>query len=240
MTDIFSDDNTANDRVKADDLVGEGKKFATVDDLAKGKAESDAFINRLQEELKGLRDELTRSANANDNLAELQKEIAALKAAQSAEPRSNTSSELTTEKLEEIVTSVITKQEQSRTANQNIATANSEMIKQFGDKAKEVFEQKASAIGMSVADLKAIASKSPTAFYQIVGINPDKAVDVRPDLQSSKVNTAAMPDVPGALKKGTAAYYNKIRREMGNAKFFADTKLQAEIWEHKKAGTYDS
>ena len=32
------------------ELVGDGKKFQTVEDLAKGKQESDAFIVKLQDE----------------------------------------------------------------------------------------------------------------------------------------------------------------------------------------------
>ena len=38
------------------ELVGEGKKFKTVEDLAKGKAESDAFISSVTRENKELRD----------------------------------------------------------------------------------------------------------------------------------------------------------------------------------------
>src|SRR5688572_24600607 len=38
------------------DLVGENKKFKTVDDLAIGKLQSDAFIQKLQDENKELRD----------------------------------------------------------------------------------------------------------------------------------------------------------------------------------------
>lgn len=246
MTDVFSEanPNPANPvtpLAKFEDLVGEGKKFATADDLAKGKAESDAFIKHLTEELKGLRESVNRDNNASDNLATLQAEIADLKAKlnKPAEPSPDTKGELTTGQLEEIVASVITKQEQSRTTAQNVAVANSKMVEIFGDKASETFQQRAVELGMSAGELKAIAAKSPNAFYRIMGIEGAKPA-AHIDTQSSKLNSAAMPSNPGQPKKGTAAYYNQVRKTIGNKAFFADTKLQQEIFQAKKNGLYDA
>lgn len=230
--------------VTVNDLVGEGKKFASVDDLAKAKATSDAFIQQLQEELKGLREAVIKQNNAEENLRTLQTDIAEMKAKQNSkadEPSPQTTGELTTEKLEEIVSGVITKQEQSRTANQNLNTANSEMVRQFGsvDKAQEVFKQKAAELNMTLADLKALAAKSPTAFFSIMKLDTTKKTDKKVDLQNSNVNTSVLP-IGSGMKQGTAAYYNSIRRERGNAAFFADIKLQQEIFQAKMNGTYDS
>src|SRR4029450_8159059 len=61
MTDLFSDESDINvdpNKNYLEELVGEGKKFKTPEDLARGKAESDSFIERLQKELHGLRNEL--------------------------------------------------------------------------------------------------------------------------------------------------------------------------------------
>lgn len=43
-----------------EDLVGDGKKFATPEELAKGKVQSDLFITTLQGELEELREELQK------------------------------------------------------------------------------------------------------------------------------------------------------------------------------------
>lgn len=227
---------------KIEDLVGEGKKFRTLDDLVKKIHNADAFIEQLKDEGKNLRDELAKRTNAADNLEELRREIAALKTApkQPDEPSPNTTGELTAEKLEAVVASVITKQEQSRTARENLAASNQKMAEHFGgvDKAKEVFNQKASELGMSPSELKAIASKSPTAFFQMVGI-AGKPAPKGPNMQSSVTNTAAMPANSGQPQKGTREYYNSIRRERGNAAFFADVKLQQEIFQAKLNGTYE-
>lgn len=225
------------------DLVGEGKKFATVEDLAKGKLESDRFIAQLQEELKGLRDASQRDHNAATNLAALQNEIASLKAKTNSppEPSPNTKGELTQGQLEELVANAITKKEQERTVAQNIAMAQSQLVKAYGstEKAQEMLSVKAAEIGMSVPDLRAIAAKSPTAFLQIIGATTKTASD-GPDFGTQKLNPAALPLTNGQPKQGSAAYYNKMRKEIGNKAFFSNVKLQQEIFAAKKSGLYDS
>ena len=225
------------------DLVGEGKKFATPEDLAKAKIEADAFINQLKDENKGLRESAQRDANAGDNLAALQRELAELKAKlnKSAEPSPNTTGELTTGQLENLVAGVMTKKEQERTAAQNMRDANDKLVKFAGslEKALEVLKSRASELGLSVYDLKAMAEKSPTAFLQIMGAASGKP-SATPDLSTPQVNSAAMPLTNGQPTQGTAAYYNNLRKEMGNQKFFANIKLQKEIFAAKKSGLYDS
>src|SRR5688500_15910791 len=48
------------------ELVGEDKKFKTPADLARAKAESDAFIERLKQENSGLRNELKTRTTMED------------------------------------------------------------------------------------------------------------------------------------------------------------------------------
>ena len=240
MSDIFEVKEEKKE-VTVNDLVGPDRKFKTVDDLAKGKAESDAYITQLLEELKSTREALTKDNNAQENLRTLQQENADLKAKLAAnvtseKPRENTTPELTEDKLEAIVASVITKNEKTKTANQNMANAKTALVKLYGDKAQDVFKQKATELGMTVEELSAVAAKSPTALFKMIGVEPSK--DIQAQLQTPSVNTNVPTPTQGA-KVGTAAYYNEMRRKMGNQAFFADSKLQQEIWKAKKTGTYD-
>ena len=80
------------------DLVGEGKKFATVEDLAKGKQESDRFIEQLQGELSGLREDLGKRMTSEQVLEEINRQkVAEKEAAESRneEPTSPQTSEKT-------------------------------------------------------------------------------------------------------------------------------------------------
>lgn len=248
MTDIFSTNqpiDTAKTKVPVSvaDLVGEGKKFADVEALARSKVEADAFIEQLKEELKGLRESAERDVNAANNLSALQAEIADLKAKlnKPAEPSPNTTGALTPGQLEDLVANVMTKKEQERTSTQNVATANDAVLKIAGsaEKAVELAQAKARELGMSIAELRAIAAKSPTAFIQLLGLSHAKPQD-NPLSGGSNLNSAALPNTNGQPKKGTAAYYSNMRREMGNKAFFADVNLQKEIFNAKKSGLYDS
>ena len=56
-----------------DQLVGEGKKFANIEDLAKGKLNSDEHIDKLENENQRLRQELDTRMTAEEVLAEIRK-----------------------------------------------------------------------------------------------------------------------------------------------------------------------
>src|SRR5688500_13285080 len=53
------------------ELVGEGKKFKDHKSLAKGKAESDAFISHLQKELAEMREELNKRITFEDLMTKI-------------------------------------------------------------------------------------------------------------------------------------------------------------------------
>lgn len=247
MTDVFTGaesgkpkDNTV---ITVNDLVGEGKKFKTVDDLAKGKAESDAFINQLQEEMKALRNEVEKRNTAEANLESLRAEIREIKAKPvSSEASPNTTGALTAEQLENLVASTLTKQERERMAAQNLKTVNDKLVQTFGssEKASEVLSKKAYDIGMSIEELRAIAAKSPSALLKLIGSDSGekKADGVDPLNTNTKAeNVKAGGAEPPA---GSHAWYQALRRKVGNEKFYSDKKLQQQMWQDKKSGKYDA
>ena len=246
MADVFSDDSTPADvtptgqDIMLEDLVGEGKKFADAAALAKAKVEADKFIEQLKQENKVLRESVGKELNAAENLKSLQAKIAELEKKTTERPNPETTGALDQSQLERLVASVITKQEQTRTANQNLSAANDALVRIYGtlEKAKEAFAQRASELSMTVADLKTIAAKSPTAFGKVMGIEGKKGAD---NLQiAPPLNSAALPNVSNEPKFGSQAYYSKLRKEMGNTKFYADYKLQNQMLKHKAEGLYDA
>jgi len=72
-TDNTGESATSNESTTSvtDTLVGEGKKFASIEALAAGKAESDKFIEQLQGELKGLRTDLDKRLSQEEILEEI-------------------------------------------------------------------------------------------------------------------------------------------------------------------------
>src|SRR5690242_15072647 len=79
--DLFNPDGSDLEPVIGEDpnadplelLVGEGKKFKTPQDLAKGKMESDKFIVQLQKEQAALREELNKRLSVEEFVEKMNK-----------------------------------------------------------------------------------------------------------------------------------------------------------------------
>lgn len=247
---VFSEgDSNTGDTVEVsttnlvDQLVGEGKKFQTIEDLARGKKEADDFINQLKDENAAIRSELSKLDNAEATFEELRKQIEELKAKKNPEPSPDTKGVLTEDDVKALIRSSITESEKERTLEQNVAVANEGIIKAFGDatKAKEAVANRAVELGLSVSDLQSMAAKSPSAFLSVMGLNQTQKV--KPDsFPKSDVNTNRFETQNKAthLKEGSRAWFNEKRREMGRQAFFSDTVLMRKLWDAKNSGAYDS
>lgn len=233
MSDVFQE----TQEVKVDDLVGEGKKFKTADDLAKGKVESDRFVEDLKRQINDMKTSMDNQDLAKTELEALKNEIKTLRE-RASQSRDNTSPALSESQLRALVESTVTNLEGTKTANQNVIEANTRLVKHFGtlEKAQVAVKTKASELGVSIDFLKEAAAKSPDAFVNILGITvtkPDQGLVV-----NNSVNTeAAGGSNNGQLKEGTKEYFDNVLKTKGRSHYFS-TEVQQQIWKAVKAGTY--
>ncbi len=221
-----------------EDLVGEGKKFKTTEDLARGKAESDLYIARLEEEQRGLREDLAKKVGSEETLEQLRAEMSKLQPAD--KPKDNTSPELTAANIAELVKESVTALEESRTANQNVVTANDALVRHYGseEKARAGFEAKAIEVGMTVESLKNLAATSPTAFVKLMGLEAGAPAKDDPlGTNKSDVNPVAVDLHNPVAVEGTKAYFDAMRKSDKN-KYWTPA-VQNLIFEARKAGTYE-
>ena len=215
-------------------LVGEGKKFKTVEDLAKGKQESDMFISQLQDELKEMR-------SALEERTKLQHALDAI------EPPRNQSkvegypqgSQLDSEELEKIVDSRLALASENKKASENLKAADEMLIAKFNgdkEKAKQFLITKAQELGVGVDFLASAAAKNPHAALHLLGF---EAKHTTPNVSTkSSVNTDAPSFTPNGTKEGTKEYFEEIRRTDKHRYF--SSKVQQEIFEARKKGTYQT
>lgn len=236
MPDVFETNDTSTVTDPLAELVGPDKKFKTPADLAKGKIEADAFIESLKRENAGLRDEASKKFDADAQLKELRDEITALRGRAPVEPsKGPTDPSLTVEGVQALVRETLTQAERNRSAQQNITVANDAMVKHYGDptKATDAVRAKATELGLSVDDLKAMAEKSPTAFQKIM-LGDNKAqsdtgpLDVHSQTPSGGQQRAAEP--------GTKEYFEAIRST--NPKEYWKPEVQMALHRAVAAGTY--
>ena len=244
MTDVFNaPDNSVVAVTPLSALVGPDKKFKTVDDLAKGKTESDAYIEQLKGEAVELRAIVDRKEQSDAVLTELRNEVARLKqgSKDSAQPsRENTTPGLSEADVKNLVERHLTDAEKGRTVAQNINRANDEMIVRFGTKEKAVdaVRVKAAELAISVDKLRDVAAESPSAFLQLMGASGQPAQSSVGNLPIGTMNSQSNASGHGP-KDGTKAYWDAFRKTQGDAKYFKPA-IQNRIFEDKKSGTYDN
>ena len=241
MTDVFTaattattltDQNTQQTEAGyIDQLVGEGKKFQSVEALAKGKLEADRHIAEITQTMAELREEVAKQDYAKDLLAKLQSKGADSSTANFATDTNagNSANGNTTQNasdIETLVEQAILKKEQSRSVEHNIAVANEAIVAQYGEKAAEVVKVKAQELGISVERLKEIAAESPTAFLQLVG-GTMKKVDTGV-LPKSSVRTEGLST---STHDRTFQYYQNMRKE--NKNHYYSPKIQRTLMEDR-------
>jgi hypothetical protein len=211
------------------DLVGEGRKFNDVEALAKGKLEADSFIEQMKQENAALKSDLEKQAYRL-GVADQLRETASESTAELSDPNNNnggTSSTANTQlnsseaNIESLVEQTLKKREQEGFAKSNIALVESELEKSYGTEAASAVQQKASELGLPMAELQGMAAKSPSAFMQLMG---KPAPQLSPIIQGSiRTEGSTMQ----ASSTQDFAFYQKLRRE--NSKLYYKPSTQRQM-----------
>ena len=179
MTDLFTSNSTTTETIDPnknfyEELVGEGKKFKTPEDLAKAKAESDRFIQQLQGELSGIRQELS----TRQTLEQLMDKIAAPRVPDTANSGNNQShgegdgnknvKTFSEEDIARLVEDRLTKAEAARIHTSNLETVRKALEASFGPDYVTHLKAKASELGVSEEYLNNLAKETPKAFLKLV------------------------------------------------------------------------
>tara|TARA_R110000796_G_scaffold10047_3_gene33710 strand:+ start:714 stop:1478 length:765 start_codon:yes stop_codon:yes gene_type:complete len=208
------------------DLVGEGRKFNDVEALAKGKLEADRFIEQMKLENNQLKEDLNKQ-QFELGVSNQLKETASASTAELSVPNNNdsgTSNTSTTQStssetdIASLVEQTLKKRELEGVAKNNIAVVESELDKIYGTEAGNVVRQKASELGLPLAELEGMASKSPAAFMQLLG---KPAPQMSPMVQGS-IRTEGTT-MQGSSDKNFGFYQN-LRRTDPKAYYSTSTQ----------------
>ena len=230
MTNDQNSNTNSNTTGALESLVGPGKKFADAEALAKGKAESDAFITKLVDEKRTLEQEALRLQNENLKLKARSSILNQLDDSDN-DNDNNTQTKVTPDvkglSPEDVAKMIKNdKLEERKLANQREVDAVISRV--LGDKAKEVLTAKAGELGLTPEALVDLAKDNPRLFYASVGINPNATTTNSSMYQpgNSSVDSNSQP-------VRNKAFYDKLQKDMGTLKFIRDSKLQVQL--HKDA-----
>ena len=237
--DVFGGDPT---KTVLDELVGEGKKFKTVEDLAAGKKAADDHIAGIEQENSTLKQELDRLKSSGDTETRMADLVDAVRKAQGKKDESNEGEQtaLSQEELIETIRSVVQGDKQATTKASNRQIGNELVLKLVdgnADAARQLVTERAEALGMSPKALAELSETSPDAFASLIGTsgstgNSGSTASLPKHRTDALYNGSDRPmelvGDDGASYK-TKAYFDAKKKELGHVKYLNDQQTQREL-----------
>jgi hypothetical protein len=150
------------------ELVGEGKKYADQEALAKAKLHADLHIKKLEGELAQLRTEIT-SRPTEDRIQAIMDKIESLNKTPATPVVQPQAEPPRVVNMEEEVEKVLTKRQQAAVEAENLRKVQVALTEKFGPNYTQHLTQAANQLGVGKEFLEDAARKSPTAFLKLVG-----------------------------------------------------------------------
>lgn len=216
----MNDVNLGEDQSPLSTLVGEGKKFKTVDDLAKSKLEADRFIDTLKRE----KEELESRMTTLQVEVEKQKKTTTTSTTPTTQPSS-----VTEESLQALIDKTLSDREVTRTRTKNLDDAKKYLMDNFGEKAEEVLTTQASGMGISKDKLLEIASDTPVLFKRLFPVEKSKTQDTT----SGTTNTESL-EFNQTSEISDYKALSEARRKQGVGRFFSDPTNWKKLVEAKQ------
>jgi DNA-binding MarR family transcriptional regulator len=219
MTDeaTTSDVEELNDKGETTNFinVGEHSGYKSVEDLIKGKAEADKFIERLKAEARE-REELIAQLQKNNSIVEELKQIRSM----NMNTENTNAHDVNEDAMKQIALKVLQDENANKIATDNLNNCKSAVAALNSD-VELAMKNKAQELGCTVEYLEGIAKTSPKAFKSMFGIKETVSFDSVNFLQSSRHVTQtddAKEEINAAMKNAKdprqmADLFNKLAKD---------------------------
>lgn len=209
------------------ELVGEGKKFKTVQDLARGKFQADIHIDLLEKTKDQLRADylkLSEDAQAQATLKDLVTQLKApiQQPASSITPQANVDNQrpsIDPKELESLVDSRLNERELSRKQSDNFKLVQDRLKERFGSNYQTVLKQQIDELQLPSDYVNDLARRSPEAFFRTMGLTEQPRNDFQAPARSS-VRSDNYASQGG--QDETWSYWQKLKET--NPKLYLDPK----------------
>lgn len=161
-------------------------KYRSLQDAIVALKHSQEYIPSLTSQLAQRDSELLTARAEAARVAELERAVTELTQRNTDTGKPPTAG-MTPEQIAELVSRQLTERETNQTVAQNISQVRDAAVAAFGNEAQKKYEDKAAELGMTVAELNALAAKSPKAVLGMLGAT----VKQSPSNIQGTVNTAA-------------------------------------------------
>lgn len=145
-------------------------KYKTVQEALIGLKNAQEYIPTLKQTLTQREQELAAAQARANEVEELKRVVQELTAGKQ-EPVTNGAPALSEQQVAELVDRALQTQQSVAKQKENTGKVVETIKAEFGDKAEAVFYERAGQLGMSRDEINTLASKSPAAVFQLLGIN---------------------------------------------------------------------
>lgn len=233
------DDQVDPNKNYLEELVGEGKKFKSPEDLARGKAEADAFIatkNRAFDELSADYARLKADYDARAKLEELLDQMKDKQLA-STDNTDNGNGEnkavYDPKQVEALVASKFQEMEMTKLQQQNYNDVKNKLVQQYGNNYASAVKSQLDQLNVSEDLFESLAKNNPKLLYRTLGLDQPKAQDGFQPPPSSSVRGDNF--TPMGKEKRSWSYYQKMKQD--NFKKWSDPKTQMQMnWDYQELG----
>jgi hypothetical protein len=204
---------------EAAELVGDGKKYSSVEDALKSVPHAQKHIQTLESELAAAREELTKRKTTEELLDEIKSGI---------QPQiTSAGSEFDQDKLLKLVDQTLEQKERQRAAKTNAETVASKFTDKYGQKAEEVYNTIARDSGLTVQQLNSLAASSPKIVLKLAGLEGTSApVAGKP---TSSVNTETLGNKQDPNQLSARVKQGATTKDLVNAWKIAGEKVKLNL-----------
>lgn len=219
LFDQNKDDNQPPAEVKLDDLVGEGKKYATVEELAKAYVHADHHISKVQAENNDLRVKAEAAKSVDDILAGLKGTQGQQEPEQKDDTQDPDKSSTGQVDIEKLLEQKLAERDQQSTQAANKKAVIDALSAKFGNRAAEVFDAKEKELGVNLEELSATAPALVLQSFGVSEVSPSSSAS----LPTSSQRNNDQPDGVTA-EVGTKTYLMQLRKagKLTRSEYYAE------------------
>lgn len=211
-----------------EELVGDGKKFKSPEDLAKGKFYADKQIEIQNRRLDQLRADFLQERQENIAKAKMQDLVDRLSKVQSL--TSNEAPQVKEElekpaidmdQIKSLMSSQFQEYETGKRQRDNLAQVQNKLVERYGKNYNNVLGEQLQTLGMSAKQIDDLARESPQAAMRMLSLDgPSQRDSFQTPPRSNQRNDSFAPK---GAKKRTWAYYQELKK--ANPEMYLDRKI---------------
>ena len=207
-----------------DSWVGEGKKFATIEQLVESYGHAQAHINTLESSYQGLEKDLDKRLTVEEMVKQIQTPEATQHTTEPVQEQGTSTEGLATltEDVNSTIDSKLSSFEARLQGDQNEREVSATLNSRFGDKAQVTLQAKAQELGKSIEDLQSMSRTDPKLFLALF---PKTTGASNQGVMQSSVNTDNSNFSGSKQSSRDFKYWEEMRK--GNSRDYFSPKMQA-------------